>query len=244
MIGDPEKVITQNSAFIPWILKQHERGSEVASYCVGAFFLAATGLLKGKQCATHWYSAAAFRKLYPDVNLVDDKIITDDDGIYSSGGAFSFLYLLIHLIEKFAGREIAIQIAKSYMIDINSESQSPFIIFKGQKNHEDEQVLKAQEFIEENFGNSITIEQLAGMLAIGRRSLERRFKKATSNSIKEYIQRVKIEVAKKDFESSSRNLSEVMFNVGYIDVKGFRTIFKKITGISPLAYKAKYNSLK
>jgi len=131
--GDPVQVVETNKAFIPWILRHREAGAEVASYCVGAFFLAATGLLDGKKCATHWYSANLFRNLYPQVNLMDDKIMTEDAGIYTSGGAFSYLNLLIYLIERFAGREIAINLAKSYMIDIDRYSQSPFIIFEGQK---------------------------------------------------------------------------------------------------------------
>jgi len=208
---------------------------------VGAFFLAATGLLKDKQAATHWSMANVFRQMFPDVNLVDDKIMTEDDGIYTSGGAYSYLNLLVYLIEKFAGRDIAILISKSFMIDIDRISQSPFIIFQGQKAHEDEPVKKAQEFIENNFAGKITVDQLASMLALGRRSLERRFKHATSNTVTEYIQRVKVEAAKKSFETSRKNINEVMYDVGYTDTKAFRTIFRKVTGLSPVEYRNKYN---
>lgn len=241
IIGDPAKVIEANKAFIPWILKQREAGAEIASYCVGAFFLAATGLLDGKQCATHWYSANHFRKLYPKVNLLDDKIVTEDAGIYTSGGAFSYLNLLIHLIGRYAGREIAIYIAKSYMIDIDRYTQSPFIIFEGQKKHDDMPIKKIQEYIETHFEEKTSVDDLATTFGIGRRTLERRFKAATSNTISEYIQRVKIEAAKKEFEIGKKNLTEVMFSVGYNDVKGFRTIFKKITGLSPVSYRNKYS---
>lgn len=241
--GNPHHNIRMNQELILWIKQQRENGAEVASFCVGAFLLAATGLLKGKQCATHWYSTNAFRQLFPDVNLVDDKIMTEENGIYTSGGSHSYLNLLVYLVEKFTGRDIAIQIAKTYMIDIDRISQSPFIIFKGQKAHEDEQVKKAQEFIETNFPEKITVDQLADMLALSRRSLERRFKYATGNTIVEYIQRVKIEAAKKDFESNRKNINEVMYEVGYTDTKGFRSVFKKVTGLSPVAYRKKYNKL-
>ncbi len=243
IIGDPNNNIAINQELILWIKKLHENGAEVASFCVGAFLLAATGLLKGKQCATHWHSANAFRQMFPDVNLVDDKIMTEENGIYTSGGSHSFLNLLVYLVEKFAGRDTAIQIAKTYMIDIDRTSQSPFIIFKGQKAHEDGHVKKAQEFIETNFPEKITVDQLAEMLALSRRSLERRFKEATGNTIVEYIQRVKIEAAKKDFESNRKNINEVMYEVGYTDTKGFRSVFKKVTGLSPVAYRKKYNKL-
>ena len=177
----------------------------------------------------------------PAVHLVDDKILTEEDGIYTSGGAYSFLNLLLYIIEKYVGRDIAIVIAKLYMIDIDKLSQSPFIIFQGQKEHSDEPIKKAQEFIETNFSERITVDQLADMLALGRRSLERRFKQATRNTVTEYIQRVKIEAAKKNLESSRKNINEVMYEVGYIDTKAFRETFRKITGLSPLAYKNKYN---
>jgi transcriptional regulator GlxA family with amidase domain len=234
-------IVAENQAFIQWTTQQYNDGAEVASLCIGSFFLAATGLLKGKQCATHWRFANEFRALYPDVELVDDKIITDEDGLYTSGGAYSYLNLLVYMIEKYAGRDIAILIAKAFMIDIDRTLQSPFIIFQGQKSHEDETVRKAQEYIEKNFEEKITVDQLAGAFAVGRRSLERRFKKATCNTVTEYIQRVKIEAAKKDLETGRKNVHEVMYDVGYSDVKAFRTIFKKITGLSPIEYRNKYN---
>lgn len=239
--GNLQQVIEDNKEFFPWIAAQYKAGAEVASLCIGAFLLASTGLLDGRKCATHWMFANEFRKMFPEVTLVVDKIITDERGIYSSGGAFSYLNLLLYLIEKYASRDIALSCAKMFQIDIDRTSQSPFIIFKGQKEHEDEPIKKAQEFIENNFQDKITVDQLASMLAVGRRNLERRFKKATSNTVAEYIQRVKIEVAKMSLESSRENVNEVMYKVGYTDTKAFRTIFKKITGLSPVQYRVKYN---
>jgi len=241
MHGDLKKAMDLNAAFIPWIIQQYKAGAEVASFCIGSFFLAATGLLKGKQCSTHWVAANEFRSMFPDVNLVDDKIMTDEDGIYTSGGAYSYLNLLVYLIEKYAGRDIAILISKAFMIDIDRVSQSPYTIFRGQKTHEDEPVKKAQEYIEKNFEDKITVDQLASMLALSRRNFERRFKKATSNTIVEYIQRVKMEAAKKNLETGRKNVNEVMYDVGYSDNKAFRTVFKKVTGLSPVEYRNKYN---
>lgn len=239
--GDPETALKENQAFIPWIKRQYQAGAEVASLCVGAFLLAATGLLNGRSCSTHWKAARGFKMLFPEVELVTDRIITDELGIYSSGGSFSSANLVLYIIEKYAGRETAIHCAKVFQVDIERDSQSPFIIFQGQKNHEDEPIKQAQDYIERNFQEKITVDQLAGNLALGRRSLERRFKKATSNTVVEYIQRVKIEAAKKWFEGSPKNINEVMYEVGYADTKAFRTVFKKITGLSPLDYRNKYN---
>jgi len=239
--GDFPTLLEQNKAFFPWIVEQYNKGAEVASLCVGAFILASTGLLKGRKCATHWVAENAFRKMFPDVDLVTEKIITDEQGIYSSGGAFSYLNLILYLIEKYAGADMAILSAKVFAIEIERESQSSFIIFQGQKDHDDEPVKKAQEFIETNFQEKITVDQLADMFALGRRSFERRFKKATCNTVTEYLQRVRVEVAKKSFETSRKNINEIMYDVGYTDIKAFRTTFRKIAGLSPLEYKNKYN---
>lgn len=239
--GDLEKALVINQDFIPWIQHQYKMGAEIASLCLGAFLLASTGLLKGKKCATHWLAANDFRRMFPEVTLVPDKIITDEQGIYSSGGAYSYLNLVLYIIEKHAGRDVAILCSKVFEIEIDRGSQSPFIMFNGQKEHEDEPIKKAQIFIEKNFQDKITVEQLAAMFAMGRRNLERRFKKATSNTVVEYIQRVKIEAAKLSLESSRENVNEVMYKVGYSDTKAFRTTFKKLTGLSPVQYRNKYN---
>lgn len=239
--GKMDEVIETNREFLPWIVMQYKAGAEVASLCVGAFLLAATGLLKGRKCSTHWIASHDFVKRFPDVNLVTERVITDEQGIYSSGGATSFFNLLIYLIEKYAGREMALLSSKLYEIEIERNSQSPFIMFNGQKSHEDQPILKAQEYIENNFASRITVDQLCAMFALGRRNLERRFKKATSNTVIEYIQRVKIEAAKISLESSRENVSEVMYKVGYTDTKAFRTTFKKITGLSPVQYRNKYS---
>ncbi|GGG44771.1 GlxA family transcriptional regulator [Hymenobacter glacieicola] len=239
--GDLAQALEMNQEFLPWIVQQYQRGAEVASLCMGAFLLAATGLLAGRQCTTHWAAANEFRRMFPEVELREDRLITDEHGIYSSGGAFSYLNLVLYLIEKYAGREMAVFCAKVFQIDIERVSQSAFVVFNGQKAHEDEPIKKAQTYIEENYREKITVDQLASMLALGRRNLERRFKKATSNSVVEYIQRVKIEVAKNSLESTRENVNEVMYNVGYTDPKAFRLTFKRVTGLSPKQYRSKYH---
>lgn len=239
--GDLKKGLEENKALIPWIAGQYKQGAEVASLCVGAFLLASTGLMKGKRCATHWVAANEFRKMFPDVSLVTERVVTDEEGIYTSGGAYSYLTLVLYLIEKYVGRPAAVFCAKIFAIDIDRSSQSPFMMFNGQKEHDDEPIKKAQLYIEENFHQKITVDELASMFSLSRRNLERRFKKATSNTVVEYIQRVKIEAAKMSLESTRENINEVMYKVGYTDTKAFRTTFKKITGISPIQYRAKYN---
>lgn len=240
--GDLKKALDENRELIPWITEQYKAGAEIASLCVGAFLLASTGLVNGKKCATHWIAANEFRTMFPEVTLVTEKVVTDENGIYTSGGAYSYLTLILYLIEKYAGRAAAIFCAKIFAIDIDRESQSPFMMFSGQKDHEDEPIKKAQQYIEDHFHEKITVDELASMFSLSRRNLERRFKRATSNTVVEYMQRVKIEAAKMSLESSRENVNEVMYKVGYTDTKAFRTTFKKITGISPIQYRSKYQT--
>jgi len=233
--------LAMNTSFINWINEQHAKGAEVASLCVGAFLLASTGLVDGRRCTTHWLAAEAFRQRFPLVNLVPEMIITDEQGIYTSGGAYSFINLVLYLVEKYCGREVAVYLSKVFEIELERSSQAPFNIFMGQKGHEDEPIRKAQEYIETNIDKKISVDQLAGLFLISRRNFERRFKKATANTPIEYLQRVKIEAAKKSLESGRDNINEVMYAVGYSDSKAFRTTFKKITGLSPLDYRKKYS---
>jgi len=238
--GDFGKAIEKNLEYIPWLINHYEKGAELASLCVGSFLLASTGLLSGKKCSSHWVSANQFRAFFPDVELVDYTIITEENGIYSSGGANSYWALLLYLVEKYTNRDTAILAAKFFAIDIDRDNQSRFMMFEGQKNHDDNQVLEVQNIIESNLKDRITVSDLAEKSSLGRRSLERRFKKATNNTVLEYIQRIKIEAAKRSFELSNKNITEVMYDVGYSDNKAFRTTFKKITGMTPIEYRSKY----
>ncbi len=180
LAGDLKSTVKKNKDFIPWIVNQYNKGAEVASLCIGAFLLASTGLLNGKECSSHWLTANQFREMFPEVNLVDGRIVTEQQGLYSSGGATSYWNLLLLLVEKYAGREMAITASKVFALEIDRKSQSPFAMFNGQKKHEDEPIKQAQEFIENNITEKILVE-------------------------------------------------------------AFRTVFKKITGLSLINYRNKYN---
>ena len=239
--GDIQTALAVNQAFIPWIVDKYKGGSEVASLCIGAFLLASTGLLRGRKCSTHWLYANEFRAMFPDIELVDGNIITEANRLYSSGGAASYWNLLLYLVEKYVDRDTAILASKFFAIDMERESQAAFMMFQGQKDHEDAEIKQAQAFIEGHFSDKITVDELADKYRIGKRSFERRFKKATNNTVAEYIQRVKIEAAKRTLEKSRKNITEVMFEVGYSDTKAFRDVFKRITGLTPIEYRNKYN---
>ncbi|MBK6825964.1 MAG: helix-turn-helix domain-containing protein [Chitinophagaceae bacterium] len=243
LFGDMQDCLEKNKQLIPWIQDQYHRGAELASLCVGAFLLASTGLLNGKRCSTHWGFQQEFKKQFPEVEVVEGNIVTEENGIYSSGGAHSYWNLLLHLVEKYSNRETAILASKYFAIDIDRDSQAAFAMFNGQKEHGDTEIRRVQEYIEKHINDRIGIEELAGLVHLGRRTFERRFKAATHHAVLDYIQRVKMEAAKRKFESSRKNINEVMFDVGYTDTKAFRSVFKRITGLTPVEYRNKYNKM-
>src|SRR5262249_28499497 len=148
-----------NKPLADWITRQYRQGAEIASICTGAFLLASSGLLDGKSCSTHWSAAEDFRSMFPKVRLQEDRLITDEQGIYTNGGAYSFLNLMIYLVEKYYGRPAAIFCAKVFQVEMDRNSQSAFAIFTGQKSHGDETVKKAQAYIERNHHEKISMAQ-------------------------------------------------------------------------------------
>jgi len=238
--GDFSQTFAKNKPYANWLLSQYQKGAEIVCLCVGSFFLASTGLLNGKKCAIHWAARSEFVSMFPDIHIIDDNIITDENRIYTCGGGYSYLNLLLYVIEKHLGREMSILASKMFEIDIERKKQQPFIIFVGQKKHGDGQVLQAQEYIENNPEALYTIDELCTKLAVGRRTFERRFKKCTGNSVAEYIQRVKVEYAKKQLESGNKNINEIIYEVGYNDTDAFRRVFKKHTDLSLADYRKKF----
>ncbi len=236
-----ERVLGDNQEMIQWIREQYKGGAEVASFCIGIYLLAEAGILDGRVCSTHWAHVENLQTMFPLLDVRGESFITDDSGIYTSGGAYAFTNLILYLIEKFGGRELSVQLAKNFMIDPDKGSQSTFRMFNGQKDHKDDTILKVQEYIEAHFDDKFTVDELADDHATIRRTLERRFKKATGNSINEYAQRVRVEAAKKRLEQGRKSVSEIMFEVGYNDGKAFREVFKRYAGISPVEYRNKFS---
>jgi len=240
LCNDFSKAIETNKKYRDWVIGQYHKGAEIVSLCVGSFFLASTGLLDERKCAIHWAAKNDFQSMFPAVNVIDDTIITDENGIYTCGGGYSYLNLLLYIIEKHLGREMSILASKMFEIDIERKSQNQYMIFVGQKRHDDKNVLAAQQFIENNPTEMFTVDELCTKFDLGRRTFERRFKKCTGNSVAEYIQRVKVEFTKHQLESGRKTVNEIIYEVGYNDVDAFRRVFKKHTDLSPIDYRKKF----
>jgi transcriptional regulator GlxA family with amidase domain len=240
LCGNFEKAIKENGQYTDWLLSQYRGGAEIVCLCVGSFYLASTGLLDEKKCAVHWAAKSEFSDLFPKVVIVDNAIITDENGIYTCGGGYSYLNLILYLFEKHLGRELAVLASKMFEIDIARKSQNSFAIFIGQKNHGDQTVLGAQEWIENNPADPCTVDAICNRFGVGRRTFERRFKKCTGNSIAAYTQRAKVEFVKRQLETGGRTVNEIVYETGYNDIDAFRKVFKRITALSPVEYRKKY----
>lgn len=238
--NDIIKTIATNREFFPWLQQQYNRGAEIASFCTGAFLLAATGLLNGKIATTHVDAGDAFKLSYPEVKLRADRTVTEDERLFTSGGATSTFHLLLHLVSHYCGREMAVRVAKVFAIDMDRDKQSYFSTFKPTKNHNDELVALAQEKIESSYNDTGTIEEMIKDIPSSRRNIVRRFKSVTGITPIEYLQQTRIEAAKKLLLHTGKQMNEVIFNSGYNDPKAFRKVFRKMVGMTPTEYREKF----
>lgn len=238
---DPLQQLENNTELLAWV-KDKASNSQVqlASVCTGAYLLAEAGVLDKKEASSHWLHMDALRRRYPQVNWVPERILTDVQGTYTSGGAFSSFNLMLYLVEKFVSKDKARQLARNFEIDYPRQSQLPFMLFSKQLDHKDEAILQAQQLMEQQLHEDTTIEKIAQMVNMSRRNFIRRFKVATGNTPKQYWQRLRMEAAKRQFEQSDKNISEVMHAVGYADQPTFRRLFRQHTGMLPSAYRRKY----
>ncbi|MCZ4244276.1 GlxA family transcriptional regulator [Pedobacter punctiformis] len=237
---DVKAAVGENATFIPWLHKQFKDGVEIATFCTGAFLLAASGLLNGKVATTHVDACHAFSMAFPLVQLKPDKTVTQDGKLYTSGGATSTFHLLLHLLQIHCGKDIAVKMAKIFAIDMDRVNQSYFSTFQPIRHHNDDIVASAQEKIETNYQDVATIEEMIKDIPSSRRNIVRRFKQVIGITPIEYLQQTRIEAAKKLLEQTAQQMTEVIYNSGYNDPKAFRKIFRKSVGMTPSEYRDKF----
>jgi transcriptional regulator GlxA family with amidase domain len=225
---------------VPWIIDQYNRGAHVASICTGVFLLAETGLLDGKTATLHWGFTGVFRERYPRVLLDQDRMFIDHGRLYCSAGVNAGMDLSLYLVEKFCGREAAVQSAKTMVLDLGRKRQTPYSSFLVEKDHGDLPVEKAQEWMEKHHAQPVDYDRLAAKFGMSRRSLERRFKRATGLTPLGYLQQLRVETAKRMLEEGTRTFSEITYQVGYEDVSFFRKIFVRLTGLRPREYQKRF----
>lgn len=240
MMGRPEQILEQQS-IIDWLQQQYSRGAVLASACSGAFLLAETGILQGRPATTHWQLADRFRRRYPKVDLQIDRLLIDADDYLCAGGTSAHNDLALYLVERFGSKQLARACARMMLIDQSRRDQAPFICFRGDKKHTDKPILKVQFWLDDNFCGKVAVKEMAVLSGLNERTFLRRFRKATGEAPLEYLQRLRIEKAKKLLVGSDPQLGIITRIVGYADVSSFRRLFKQIVGISPAVYRQRFS---
>jgi transcriptional regulator GlxA family with amidase domain len=229
--------LARNQRLIPWLRRHARDGTYVAGVCTGAVFLAEAGLLDGRLATTHWAAAEELKRRYPSVKWCPDKFVTEDRRVLCSGGVFASVDLSLYLVEKFCGHDVAVQTARSLLVNMPRSHQTGYALLPLGRPHSDEAVHRAESFIAKHHAEGVCTEQLARQLAMSPRNFVRRFKSATGRSPGDYIQATRIAVARDMLETCASSVQSVGAAVGYVDPAYFRTLFKRLTGMTPAEYR-------
>ncbi len=242
VLGNIESLRQEKEA-IAWLKAQHARGAIIASICAGAFLAAEAGILTGREATTHWQLADRFHQNYPKVKLQADRLLIDGGDYLCAGGTSAHQDLAIYLLEKFGSAELADACARMMLIDRGRREQAPYIRFRRQKTHGDEMIVAVQRHLEQNLTKRTTVVEMAQLAGMVERTFLRRFKKATGDTPLEYLQRLRIEAAKRLFERGEIRIDLITRAVGYADTSSFRRLFKQIVGVSPTVYRRRFVEL-
>lgn len=239
--GNISQTLSLNRAVMPWLIKMHQSGADIVSNCTGAFLLAESGLLNGRKATTHWGFVDEFRQRYPLVQLQAEQMITSDENIFCSGGGMAWFDMALYLIERYCGYDIAKASSKSYVIDMGRGSQAAYSSIPGKRYHQDERILQLQDWMDQHFQENLSVADLAKQANLTERTLKRRFKAATNETPIHYLQHLRIESAKKRLESASDSVEAITHQVGYENIASFIRLFKRLTKMTPSAYRARFS---
>ncbi|MGU7771856.1 GlxA family transcriptional regulator [Burkholderia sp. MR1-5-21] len=242
-VGDMDAFLARRervAALASALRRQHDAGALLASYCTGSYLLAEAGLLDDRIATTHWSRATDFRRRYPKVELRAHEVLTEQNGILCGGAVTSYLDLAVRIVERLADARLASLVAKTLLIDAGRASQTSYATLVDDHGHTDPLVARAQRRMEATLRQRFRLADLAADLAVSERTLNRRFKQAVGDAPLGYLQRLRVEVAKRLLESGSHRVEAVCEQVGYDDLGTFRQLFKRMTGLSPRDYQQRF----
>jgi transcriptional regulator GlxA family with amidase domain len=236
----PESAELQDLQVLDYICRQYSLGTTVASVCTGTFLLAETGLLNGRSATTNWQFEKKFRFRHPHVNLKIGKILTEEDNLICSGAVSAIMHLALKIIRREGTVGLASMCAKAMLVDPNNESQAPYTTYPLPEQHRDAEILKAETYMREHLAANFSIDMVAEVVCISPRHFKRRFKSATGESPLNYLQKLRIQVAKDRLENSLESIEEITHHIGYEDSSTFRRLFKRHTSLSPREYRDRF----
>ena len=241
-IYDVDAALARLGFMTDWLRRQFAGGTVLASICTGAFLLAESGLLDGRQATTHWAMAEQFRKRYPRVHLKSEQLVISNGNLYCSGGAGASTDLAYLLLEQHMGLELAARTAKHFYHDFSCVFQKAYEIYDAKTAHGDAQMMKIQQWINRHLNEPIHVAQLSGLACMSTRTFERRFKKSTGDTPLAYIQRLKIEMAKQLLATTRLSLDEISHRLGYLNSGSFRKLFLRRVNLLPSEYRRQFGS--
>ncbi|MDM0072602.1 helix-turn-helix domain-containing protein [Variovorax sp. J31P207] len=238
-----DQLLKDQSAVCAWLTSQWRRGAWLAANCTGTFILAQTGLLDGRIATTTWWLERQFRTRFPRVDLQLRPVLTEVDRLLCAGASASYLLQAVRVVERFSGPAIASQCAKSMLIDVSQTTQTPYLPLLADISHTDAVVHRAQHWLQSNMARPVRISELAAELAVSERTLVRRFGAVLDQSPLTYLQHLRIDSARALLEASDLGVDQIASQVGYNDPSSFSRLFRERMGLSPGAYRSRYQSM-
>jgi transcriptional regulator GlxA family with amidase domain len=228
---------------VKWIRMVHERGAVLCSACSGIFLLAETGLFDGKDATVHFGYARAFATKYPRVPIHPERVLVISgvrEELVSSGASMSWHDLVLYLIARYAGATAAQEVARLFALQWHQDGLTPYIVFEGKRDHGDGDIESAQQWLSNHFSVAHPVEEMIKRSRLAERTFKRRFTQATGLTPLAYVQRLRIEDAKRRLERTEVPIEEISWQVGYEDPAFFRRLFKRTTGLAPGAYRKRF----
>ncbi|HEU5134297.1 MAG TPA: helix-turn-helix domain-containing protein [Steroidobacteraceae bacterium] len=228
---------------IDWVREMHEGGTVLCSACLGIFLLAESGLFDGRDATVHFDAAGIFAATYPAIPIHPERVLMISgarEELVSSGASVAWHDLALHLIARYAGSAAAHDAARAFALQWHHEGFSPYVVFDGKRDHGDADIAGAQKWLGQHFSVANPVEEMLKRSKLAERTFKRRFVSATGLAPIAYVQRLRIEDAKKRLERTDAPVDEISWRVGYEDPAFFRRLFKRTTGLAPAAYRKRF----
>ncbi|MCP8690047.1 GlxA family transcriptional regulator [Marinobacterium sedimentorum] len=228
---------------VEWTRSMYERGAVLCSACSGIFLLAETGLFDGKDTTVHFGYARAFTAAYPGVPIHPERVLVISglrEELVCSGASTTWHDLVLYLIARYAGATAAQEVARMFALQWHQDGLAPYIVFEGKSDHGDAEIQSAQRWLDKHFSVANPVEGMIQRSRLAERTFKRRFTSATSLTPIAYVQRLRVEDAKRRLERTETSIDEISWQVGYEDPAFFRRLFKRTTGMTPSAYRKRF----
>ncbi len=234
---NPRPIVRRNRKLVEWLRKQNERGTILIAVGTGACFLAEAGILNGKAATTHWHYFDQFAHDYPEVQLKRQYFITQSGNIYCAGSVNAVADLTVHFIHRTYGKEVASHVQRNFSHEIRRQYESTSYYDDKHRYHPDEDIVQAQIWLQDNCQKEILLKSVAEKFDMSVRTFNRRFKNATGKTPLQYLQEIRIDMAKDLLQTSNLSVSEIAYKVGYQDMGHFSSLFKKLLSTTPSDYR-------